>query len=109
VSWFLKGTIFLAKRKDELSVSIPLNSRFTVHINGQKQAKPFNGILNKNSMLKIGLSQEDDTYEIVLGENMGFDSYGPSGGDFYGGTTGQFGGGGGRSGSNNNYDDFDIV
>jgi len=70
VKWFLTGTEFYVKRKENLGITVPVDRRFIVKIDAQEQDRPYKGILRKNRELRITLYQnEDNVYEIVLGKN----------------------------------------
>ena len=77
IGWFLSGTEFIAKRKDELTISIPVFPGYVVQVNGQNMPRPYVGPMRKNNELRIGLFRDEyNAYEIVLGEN----SFGQDGG-----------------------------
>ena len=109
LGWFLAGTEFSAKSKTETNIVIPVYPRFSLHIDGQHQMKPYSNIFNKNRELRITLIQDEYNifYEIILGKNdigFGNDPWGTGGGtDFTG--TGNYGQG---SYGGVPQDDFDL-
>ena len=110
IIWFLNGMGFSAKRAGGLSIVIPVDPGYIVQVNGQKQTKPYIGVLNKNSELIVSLYRDENSiYEIILGN----DSFGGGGpgwdDDFGGGFSGGYGAPdqGGYGGVSP--DDFDLV
>jgi len=110
IGWFLMGTEFSCKRKTDLDITIPVNPRFTVQIDGHNQARPYTGVFSGKRELRINLIQDEYYYyEIILGKNE-------FGSDSWGGGPDTFGGGGQGFGSQSqggytgaSPDDFDLV
>ena len=76
IGWFLTGTEFYVKQKGILNITIPVNPRVSLQVNGNNMQRPYTGVLSKNSETRVGLYlDEHNMYEIVFGES-GF-SQGP--------------------------------
>ena len=118
VRWFLLGTEFIAKKKDCITVTIPVYGGVTVYVNGQYLQRPWAGLLKKTDHISIALALDDyNRYEIEISgsdadasgreilETFG-GGFGSGGGidpgfDFYGTDSG-------RSGNRPSNDDFTI-
>jgi len=111
ITWFLMGTEFSCKRRTDLDITIPVNPRFTVQVDGHNQSRPYNGVFAGGRELRINLIQDEYYYyEIILGKNsFGADQWGGS--DPWSGGADPYGRGGadqyGRGGPSP--DDFDLV
>lgn len=68
IKWFAQGTGFRAINMNTIEVTIPVNSRFNVVVDGRKVTSPITRQLAKNRQIIIRLlAGEENEYEIILG------------------------------------------
>lgn len=68
IKWFTAGTAFKAINTNTIEVTVPVNNRFNVVVDGRKVTSPLTRQLSKNRQIVIRLlASEDNEYEIIFG------------------------------------------